>query len=362
MVEVADMSQVPDNFGPQDCAGRRVAVVLVNWNGWRECIECIDSLFAQNHGKFHIFVIDNDSRDSSVENIVRWCSAPKAESTWLRHPGVRLLSDESSVQPLPCQVIDCLSDAPTLASSGCQLTIIRSGRNLGFAGGCNLGIKGAGLENFDYFWFLNPDTVVHQDALVELLLRAEEVPGAGMLGSTLRYYDAPDTVQAMGGARLDRSDGTSRHIGQGAKVDDVPAEGSVIEKDLAYIMGASMLVTRRFIAEIGPMEEDYFLFYEEIDWALRAGRRFSLRYAPRSHVFHKSGSSTKVMPIFATGFYYRNRLRFVARFLPNQLAAAKWSLFKELLRHTARGRWRHVWLLLTILLTARRITANVQRH
>ena len=197
--------------------------------------------------------------------------------------------------------------------------------------------------------------------MVELLRRADEMPGVGMLGSTLRYYDKPDTVQAMGGARLNRSNGTSRHIGQGARIDDLPTEGSAVEGEMAYVMGASMLVTRKFIADVGLMEEDYFLYFEEIDWALRAAGRFSIGYAPGSHVFHKSGAnSSKILPLFTSGFYYRNRLRFVARFLPQRLSAAKWSLFRELLRHAARGRWRHVRLLSTTLLAASRITAGIR--
>lgn len=347
---------------PKLVTEKRVAVVMVNWNGWRECIECIDSLFAQSHENFHVFVVDNASADLSVEHIVSWCAAPVADSVWRRHPGVRRLTDESEPGALEIRVTEFSGRTLPAAPERCRLTIVRSGTNLGFAGGCNLGIKAAGLGNFDYFWFLNPDTVVHQDALVELLQRAGRQQNVGMIGSTIRYYDRPDVIQALGGARLNRSNGTSAHIGQGTNVRDVPSEATV-EGALTYVMGASMLITSRFVAEIGPMEEDYFLYYEEIDWALRAAGRFAIGFAPRSHVFHKSGAnSSKAQPLYTSGFYYRNRLRFVARFLPERLTAAKWSLFNEMLRHMAKGRVAHVRLLLSTLLRADRIVADVTRR
>jgi GT2 family glycosyltransferase len=347
---------------PQTFASTRVAIVLVNWNGWRECIECLDSLLAQSHENFHVFIVDNDSHDRSVEAIVSWCALPTAGAIWRRHSGVGRLTDYPHVGCVQNRVVERAEQGLSSAPDGCRLTVIRSGGNLGFAGGCNVGIKAAGLGNFDYFWFLNPDTVVDRHALIELIGRAETQPGIGIVGSTLRYYDHPDLVQAMGGARLNRSNGTSGHIGQGARLDEVPADGAAVEREMAYVVGASMLVSTRFVTEVGLMEEDYFLYYEEVDWALRGSGKFSLGFAPRSHVFHKSGvNSSKAAPQFSTGFYYRNRLRFVARFLPGRLAAAKWSLFEEMLRHIARGRWRHARIICTTLLAAGRITTGVMR-
>jgi len=302
----------------------RVAIVLVNWNGWRECIECIDSVLGQAHPNFQLIVVDNDSADRSVEHIAAWCASPEADAKWRRHAGVVRYSDDAARTPV----------------DESRVRLLRSGGNLGFAGGCNLAIKAAGLENFAYFWFLNPDTVVTRQALPELLARAQRDPRIGIVGSTLRYYDAPDTVQALGGATLDRGNASSRHIGQGEPISIVPGDGSSVERELAYVMGASMLVSAAFIRAVGLMQEDYFLYYEEADWAARGRGQFDLGYAPRSEVFHKSGAnSSKLMPLYSAGFYYRNRLRFVRRFLPERMAAAKRRLCAEMFYHFARGRW-----------------------
>ena len=225
----------------------RVAIVLVNWNGWRDCIECIDSLLAQAHRNFHIFVVDNDSHDGSVEHIAAWCASPEADAAWRRHAGVERHTDQAAHPGVPIRVKDP-GDSHLPPGEGCLLTLIRSGGNLGFAGGCNMGVRVAGVDEFAYFWFLNPDTVVEREALVELIRRAECQPRMGMVGSTLRYYDAPETVQALGGARLNPLNAFSWHIGEGSALSDVPKDGSAVELELAYVVGASMLVSAKVTA------------------------------------------------------------------------------------------------------------------
>jgi GT2 family glycosyltransferase len=318
----------------------RIAVVLVNWKGWRECIECIDTVLAQAHPNFHIFVVDNDSQDLSVERIVAWCSKPEADPHWRRLAGVDRYTERSVRSAVPCRVMNGIDRSPAPVPQDCRVTLIHSGGNLGFAGGCNVGMRAAGLDEFDYFWFLNPDTAVARSALVELMAHARSRPDMGIVGSTLLFYDRPDTVHAQGGGRLDRSNGYGSHIGEGSPSSRVPSDGSAVERELSWVCGASMLVPASYIREIGPMQEDYFLYFEEADWAARGRLRFRLGYAPRSIVFHKSGAnSSKAMPLVTLGYYYRSRLRFVKRFLPDRMAAARRQLLMEMLRHLARGRW-----------------------
>jgi GT2 family glycosyltransferase len=332
-----------------------VAIVLVNWNGWRECIECIDSVLAQVHRNFQLFIVDNDSQDLSIERIISWCSTPEADPGWRRQIDVDRYTDRFSRTVVPHRVVDRVDHALPSIADGRTVTLIRSGGNLGYAGGCNVGIRAAGLEEFDYFWFLNPDTVVERRALVELIARAESQPAMGIVGSTLLFYDRPDTVFALAGGRLNRRNGYGVHIGQRASLSSVPSDASAVERELSWVCGASMLVSRSFIRKIGPMQEDYFLYYEEADWAMRGLEQFRLGFAPTSVVFHKSGAnSSKIMSLFTAGFYYRSRLRFVNRFWPDRMAAARRQLFVEMLRHLARGRWAAARLVgLTLLWTPR---------
>ncbi len=333
-----------------------VAVVLVNWNAWRDTIECISSLMGQTHSAFHVFVVDNDSSDRSLENIGSWCAAPNLAAGWRSHDGVTHIG---SSQPITFRVFDRAESPLPAARDDCRLTLIRSGSNLGFAGGCNLGIRAAGLDAFSFFWLLNTDAVAHRDALRALVRRAEREPRVGIVGSTIRYYDSPNVVQALGGARFDSTSLISRHIGAATRLDDAPLDAAAVERDMFYVMGASMLVSRRFIQDVGPMQEDYFLYYEEIDWAMRGRSRFAWAYAPDSHIFHKSGASSwKVLRAFTANLYYRNRVRFASRFFAERLGAVRRGLAVEFLRHALRGRWTHARIVGSTLLNFSSIAAG----
>lgn len=319
-----------------------VATILVNFNGWRDTVQCIDSVLAQDYPNFHIFVVDNQSTDGSFDRLVEWCDKPYAGANWAALPGVAHRSDIKPSEPVPYRIAERSDGVLPAADPYCRLTLVQAGANLGFGGGCNLGMLAAGIHQFEFFWLLNTDTVVDARALRALVTRAVSGPNIGMTGSTIRYYDRPEVIQAMAGARLDPSTVTTRHIGEGRRVDSGSVHPGDVERDLAYVMGASMLVSQRYVVEVGLMQDDYFLYYEEIDWALRGTRRFKLGYAPSSYVFHKSGaSSSKPMTAFSTRFYYRNRVRFTRRFFPERLPAVGLSLSLEFLRHTLRGRWLH---------------------
>jgi hypothetical protein len=320
-----------------------VGVILVNWNGWQHVIECLDSLLAQDYGNFHVFVVDNDSRDGSVEHIAAWCASPHSREDWRHHHDVARWGALRQGEPIPCRILESGVPAPTLAYVAGAVTVIRSGGNLGFAGGCNVGMRLACAAHFAFFWLLNTDTVVHQRALRALLDRALEDPRIGMVGSTIRYYDRPEVVQALGGARLDPSTMGSHLIGSGTDVSAIPADVGSVERQMVYVMGASMLASAAFVSAVGLMQEDYFLYGEEIDWALRARGQFRLAYAPASYVFHKSGAtSSRMLPLFTAKYYYRNRIRIVARFFPEKMGAARRGLAMDLIRHSLRGRWAHM--------------------
>ena len=342
-----------------DSPSAKVAIVIVNWNNWRDCVECIDSVMGQSHCDFQIFLIDNASVDESVKQISEWCERPRSETQWRRHSGVVRLTDDAELARNGVKYV--ISDhlgAPLGNTRGPgPLTLIRSGANRGYAGGCNVGIRAAGIDRFDYFWFLNSDTVVHRYALSALLARAKRDRSVGLVGSTLRFYDQPDTVQALGGSNLDMRTMSHKHVGAGLRADEVPRDAAEVESQLVYIFGASMLVSSAFIQNVGLMEEDYFLYYEEFDWALRGRSRYSLGYAPDSHVFHKSGASSfKVMPVFSARYYYRNRIRFFSRFFPAHMATVKRGLVADLIRRILHGELRIARVVARALWDARGLT------
>ena len=299
------------------------AVVLLNWNGWQDTIECLESLLASDYPDFRVVVCDNCSRDGSLERIQSWADG---------HVQARMSGPPwRNLEPGPIRkpVIWTRYTRAEAERGGnderdAKLVLIDNEANLGFAGGNNVGLRYAlARKEFAYFWLLNNDTVVARDALRRLVGRLESVPGAGMAGATLLYYHQPDRVQAWGGGRYDPRLGISSHLGILAPAEQKP-DVAEVEREMAYVVGASLMVSRPFLENIGLMDERYFLYYEEIDWACRARGRYALTYAADSLVYHKEGgtvgsSHTGHASMLSMKFLYGNRLKFARRFCPRYL-------------------------------------------
>lgn len=265
-----------------------VYVVLVNWNGWADTVECLESVFRLRYPSYRVFVCDNASQDQSLERISAWAegrlAVPTAEGSALRRlssPPVRKPVTYALHQRAEAERGPRVADAV-------RLELVATGSNLGFAGGNNVALRCAlARDDFEYAWLLNNDTVVEPDALDHLVGRMSESPKAGLCGSKLLEYEPPHAVQALGGATYNRWLGSARQIHS-----EHSGRAEAVESRMAYVVGASMLVSKAFLRDVGLMSEDYFLFFEELDWVARARGRYGLAYAPGSVVYHKAGRST----------------------------------------------------------------------
>ena len=196
----------------------------------------------------------------------------------------------------------------------------------------------------DFCWLLNNDTVVEALALTEMVDRLNEKPDACMCGSTLREYGNRSRIQALGGAIYYKWLGVAWHIGRTINGDILP-DPALVEKKMDYVVGASLLVRSSYLKEVGLMAEDYFLYFEEIEWVSRGHGRYSLAYAPNSVVYHKVGASigTATNPLhksYQCDYYtLRNRLLFTRRYCPSALPVVYLCLVGELLVRLLLGRW-----------------------
>jgi len=287
-----------------------VYVVIVNWNGWADTLECLESVFRLEYPDYRVVVCDNASGDGSLERIEAW-AAGQLEAPVASDSPLRRLSAPPVPKPIPCVTHDrSVVDRPAGAGPSARLELVAAGSNLGFAGGNNLALRLAmARDDFEYAWLLNNDTVVEPPALGQLVSRMRARPAAGMCGSTLRFYEPPHEVQAHGGATYNARLAMPHNVTRLGPGDDAER----LESRLTYVMGASMLVSKPFLREIGPMGEDYFLFFEELDWATRAKGRYTLAYAPESLVYHKGGSSTGLSATSynRTSDFYMNRSQLV---------------------------------------------------
>jgi GT2 family glycosyltransferase len=171
--------------------------------------------------------------------------------------------------------------------------------------------------------------------------------GIGICGSTLLFYDrvkdGARSVQACGGSRYNPWTSRGGHIAAGYDQEHLPTQAWV-EHRLRYIVGASMLVSRRFVESVGLMNEQYFLYFEEIDWATRARGLFRLGYAPLSLVFHKTGATigTAARPIFQSEMadYWgtRNRIVFTRKYFLYALPSVYFFVLCSALLRLVNGR------------------------
>ena len=291
-------------------------VILLNWNGWKDTVECLESVFRLACEDFRVVVCDNASTDGSVEKIKQWARGELAAEC--ANPELSGLTSPPVAKPI--QFREMTREQAERCTGGCEapLTLIQTGGNLGFAGGNNVGLRLA-LINPDcrYFWLLNNDTVVQPTALSAMLHRMRQRPEVGLCGSlNLSYYN-PQEVQAQGGKTYRRWTARVR----------TPAALTVDELDghpapMEYINGASMLASREFLEGVGLMEESYFLYFEELDWAMRARGKFDLAYARDSVIYHKEGASIGSHPdrrkrsAASDQYLSRSRVLFTKRFFP----------------------------------------------
>jgi GT2 family glycosyltransferase len=214
-----------------------VSCVVLNWNGWRDTIECLEALKKCTYPQLTVIVVDNGSTDDS---------AAKIRSA---HPDILLLE---------------------------------SGRNLGFAGGNNIGIRHALAHEADCVWLLNNDTKPAPDALSALVAKALTDKRIGAVASICYYADSPSTVEAWAGARVNLWVGYGRNSTQPQRDDWFHS-----------LNGASMLVTRAAIEDAGMLDEAFFLYWEDTEFCLRLRKKgWRLAAAADSRVLHKVNAST----------------------------------------------------------------------
>lgn len=331
-------------------------VVILNWNGWRDTVACLESALRCRGLPFQLVVCDNASTDGSLDRLLAWARGSEAGPPPDGAPDVAALAAPGS-KPVPHALLS-RAEAERgggTACDGARVVFVQTGANLGYAGGCNVGLRYA-LARGDcaYAWLLNNDTVVAPDALAALVRRVAAEPNAGQCGSRVLYHDEPDVVQSWGGARYNRWLATMRRIGDGAPATEAP-DVARVERDTDYVCGASVLVTRAFLDRVGLMADDYFLYFEELDWAIR-GRAFRRVYAHDSVVYHREGrsigSSRDWRQKSALSDYYglRNRLRFTRRFFPHAAPTVYCGVVGAALNRLRRRQFGRAAMILRILL------------
>ena len=294
----------------------KVYITVLNYKNWKDTNACILSLSKLNYSNFEIIVVDNNSENGSVEEISNF-----------------IISNN-----IP------------------RCSLIPHIENKGYAAGNNVGIKYALTKGgASFFWILNNDTEVESNSLDYLIKFNISKPSIKIMGNTLLFHHNPSHIQALGG-------GYNKWFGTGYNLH----EGEVWDKNkiydfsqLKYPVGASIFVSNEFITKVGLMTEDYFLFYEEIDWIKRGEKYFNnfIGICTEAIVYHKEGASMgnnkkeKLVSAFSDYYSLRNRIKFARRFYFYTLPVIYIGFFGVILNRIKRGQFDRILFIIKFMLT-----------
>ena len=281
-----------------------IAAVVVNHGGWSACVECLASLEALGGELENIIVIDNSDDKAPIEHIKKWAKGELVPWRPANDP-MRELLVPSQTNSRPYRLFWHPKTPPKPA----PLTLVHT-QNRGFAAAVNLGIQSALLAGAKYVWVLNDDIIVHRYTLDEMKRVLESQREIAMVGSVQYYQSDPMSVQSAGG-------GFNRWLARFWNIEKEDFK----DDEVAYIYGASMLIRADAYENVGPFCEDYFMYYEEIDYAQRLGQK-GLRHAVArdAKTFHRhKGSISKKGEAFRTFYLERGKLLFYKKFYPKLL-------------------------------------------
>ena len=259
----------------------KVYVILLNWNGWKETIQCLESALRSHYRDFRVIVCDNHSTDESIEKIRDWADGRLAIDTGDEiNKELRHLVSPPVGKPVP-YVEYSRAEAERGGEAGDEkvpLVLIRNGSNLGYSAGNNVGIRYALKKDSACIWLLNNDTMVEHNALKELVYRVQADDSIGLAGAVIYFADKPAKIQTYGGGKILPVVGVDRFVHSPGK--------------LHFISGTSLFIRRKVIEQIGLLDEKFFFYWEDADFSRRAlTQGWKLAVASNAAVYHKFSAS-----------------------------------------------------------------------
>lgn len=302
----------------------RLAVVILNYGRPQDTIACAEIVMRGD--PFLLVIVDNASRDDSTRLMSRWGRT---------HKGFCQFEAAN-----PSDAAEKSRQVENDSKDGTKIILIQSPQNGGYAAGNNLGLAAALALGADYVWILNNDAFPEENALqeVKMALAANNNIHAGLWGTIVMQGNS-NLVQCIGGGCTNLWSGLSKQLGHGMELDDA-LKYAIAESArgcLNYICGASVIVSREFVEKVGYLDEGFFLYCEEQDWAIRGKKLgFCICVVSGAVVHHFEGSTTGMnegsRPVARMVRLALSRLRLAARHRPAAVLTVFMGLLYALMR------------------------------
>jgi GT2 family glycosyltransferase len=334
-------------------------IILLNWNGWRDTIACLESIFQSQNSPFRVVVCDNSSSDGSLLKIAAWArgeiSAEMPQDSRLR------TFVGGAIRPL--QYINLTATAinsRAVTDRGEPLILIDNEKNGGFAAGNNVGLRYAlDQPDMSHVWILNNDTLVDPHCLSNMQRRLQREATPKVCGSVIHFFDNPETIQAIGGNCFNKRSGVASQSEGRFRPEHELDDCNLIEEKIDYLSGCSMLIPRSLLESVGLLNEDYFLYYEEIDWFTRAGVTFRPCIAADAHLYHREGGSIgspswrHATPSLLADFHiFKSKHLFMRKYHRGNLLWCYLHSCQEIGKRVIRGQFKNALVVLSVLLGA----------
>ena len=275
----------------------RIQIVVLNWNNYSDTASCLSSLRQLHYENHEVVVVDNGSTDDSASQV---------------------------------------------RNAFPQVRVIETTNNLGFAGGCNVGIRDALGRDAQFVWLLNNDTLVDPEALQTLIDKATSDNRMGAVGSAIYAMGDPTRLSAWGGGRINFWLGRSRHF-----LHPVPDES------VDFITGASMLIALDAIKQVGLLSERFFMYWEDADFCYRLrAANWKIGVAGQSRIWHKGSASVGKASVCLDSYFNASATRFFHKHAP----IPPWPIWMgsglRLGKRALQGNWEKVRAVLAAVLEA----------
>jgi GT2 family glycosyltransferase len=275
----------------------KIHVIILNYNCWKDTIECINSLLESTYSNFQIFLIDNNSNDNSQAEILNYLEILKKgnsfQSNYFFLPNINKF--DSNILKVTDRD-ETKFDYPII--------FLQSSKNIGFAGANNLIINEL-INEVGYIWLLNPDMIICKNTLENLVFFTFKKNLHSIVGSITKSYYNRDIIETYGGGKIKPYFATVKPCKNG------------LYKELDYVGGNSLFTNIENYKQYGLLPVGYFLYWEETDWCYEAKKKGAFLEVCEDAVAYDKGATSIGRGYLSDYYYTRNGLIFVENHYTN---------------------------------------------